>query len=407
MKRTEYKLCWSYNLASTVTVPSSQSISLAITNSIGGNIPFEVQYDSLTKPSQVQLPAANFINVDSVATYDAAYPGGSVVTFGNGTLTRYLRAVVSDPFGASDITSLKFEILPPTGAPVWVTATQVASTASTKTFEYVWPAAQHVTGGTYQIKAAASEGTEGLRVSSATTTYEVRYDISGHVINDANRSLAERTTENGLANVTVQLFLDANQDGIPDSPGSPVQTVTTTGTGVYQGNYTFTNVPVGNYVIIETNPTGYTSTADTNPPNNDAIKVTLANANVVNQDFLDSQTAQVAPISGRVVNDADGDVDLAERAGELGIAGVTVTLHLDVNNDGLYTPAPTPSTLRPPPTAAATTASPPCLRATTSSSRPSQGATPPPATPADRTTTGFPSPAREPPPVPPTTSWIR
>ena len=244
--------------------------------------------------------------------------------------------MVSDPFGSSDITSLQFVILSPTGTETTVTATQVASTAGTKTFEYVWPGAQHVTGGTYQIKAVATEGTEGLKVASMTTTYEVRYAISGHVINDVDGdgNLPERTTENGLAGVTVQLFADANQDGIPDSPGSPLQTVVTTGAGVYGGNYSFTDVPVGNYVIIETNPAGYTSTGDIQPPNNDAIKVTVANADITAQDFLDSLTAQIAPISGRVVNDANGNGDLGERAGEAGITGVTVQLWTDPNGDG-------------------------------------------------------------------------
>ena len=336
VKRREYKLCWATTLASPVTVPAGQSITLQIDESLPGNSPFEIQFDSLTKPSLVSLPAANYINVDSIATYDAAYPGGAAVIFGNGSLIRYLRAVVSDPFGSSDITSLKFVILSPTGAETTVTGTQVASTAGTKTFEYVWPGAQHVTGGTYQIKAVAAEGTEGLKVASVTTTYEVRYAISGHVINDVDGdgNLSERTTESGLADAIVKLFADANQDGIPDSPGSPVQTVTTTGAGVYGGNYSFTDVPVGNYVIIETNPAGYTSTGDIQPPNNDAIKVTVANADITAQDFLDSLTAQIVPISGRVVNDVDGDGDLGERGGEAGIVGVTVQLWTDPNGDG-------------------------------------------------------------------------
>ena len=46
VKRREYKLCWATTLASPVTVPAGQSITLQLNNNIGGNTPFEVQYDS-------------------------------------------------------------------------------------------------------------------------------------------------------------------------------------------------------------------------------------------------------------------------------------------------------------------------------------------------------------------------
>ncbi len=335
LKRREYKLCWSTTLASPVTVPSGQSITLDITNNVGGNTPFEIQYDSLSRPSLISLPAANYINVDSVGVYSAAYPGGVLVTQGDPNVARYIRAVVSDPFGASDITGLQFVIRTPSGAESLVTATQVASTAGTKTYEYNWTSGQLANAGAYTIEAIAAEGTEGLKaLSSPPVTYNVLMSLSGHVINDANGngSLAERTAENGLAGVTVQLFADANQDGVPD--GAALQTQVTTGTGVYGGSYTFNNLLPGSYVIVESNLGGYTSTNDTTAPNDDKIPVTLASTSLINQDFLDSTNPQIAPISGRVINDVDGDGDLGERGGEAGIVGVTVQLWTDPNGDG-------------------------------------------------------------------------
>ncbi len=164
------------------------------------------------------------------------------------------------------------------------------------------------------------------------------FSLSGTVYHDADGdgNLAERTgfggSETALSGVsiTVTLYTDPNGDGDPADgapEGSPV--VTTDGT------YSFANLTAGNYVVVETNPAGYVSTNDVDAPNNDRIGVTLS-ANLVAQDFLDAPNAvaQVAPISGRVINDTDGDGDLSERGDEPGIVGVTVQLWTDPNGDG-------------------------------------------------------------------------
>ncbi len=98
-------------LASDVTVPAGQAISLRITTAVAGVI-FRIDFDSQTKPSRIDLPVSTFINITSLNVYSAAYPGGIVVTTGVGGTTRYIRATVTDPFGTSDITALNLKINP-------------------------------------------------------------------------------------------------------------------------------------------------------------------------------------------------------------------------------------------------------------------------------------------------------
>jgi hypothetical protein len=80
--------------------------------------------------------------------------------------------------------------------------------------------------------------------------------ISGYVFDDADNNQQPGASE-GLSAVTVQLFADANQDGEPDS-GTPLQSTTSNTLGYY----TFGNLSTGDYVVVETHPTGYTNIKD-------------------------------------------------------------------------------------------------------------------------------------------------
>ena len=66
----------------------------------------------------------------------------------------------------------------------------------------------------------------------------------------------------GLGGVTIRLFVDADANGVPDDSGTPFRTTTTsTGPGTL-GEYSFTGVPVGSYVIVQTQPAGFRSVTD-------------------------------------------------------------------------------------------------------------------------------------------------
>ena len=103
------RLEWSDVLLSDVTVPATEQIELEITTTEPG-VSFEILYDSETYPSLVEMEADTVISVDTLEVYDAAHPGGALVDPATVAQTVYIRTVVSDPFGADDITSLDLSI---------------------------------------------------------------------------------------------------------------------------------------------------------------------------------------------------------------------------------------------------------------------------------------------------------
>lgn len=161
-------LTFSGTLPSDVTIPSGQSIVAEIITGQSG-VSFQIDYDSQTKPSKIGLPVSSYINIDSYAVYSAAYPSGSVITNAQPGTTVYLRAVVSDPFGISDITGLSITRTPPGSN---VNATSVATSGCTRTYEYVW----NTTGaslGTYSIPATAKEGYENTITHVKALSFEL------------------------------------------------------------------------------------------------------------------------------------------------------------------------------------------------------------------------------------------
>ena len=60
--------------------------------------------------SRVLLNSATVVNVDSVATFSAAYNGGAALGSFNAGDTVYVRAVASDPFGSFDIAAARVDL---------------------------------------------------------------------------------------------------------------------------------------------------------------------------------------------------------------------------------------------------------------------------------------------------------
>jgi uncharacterized repeat protein (TIGR01451 family) len=218
-----YRLDWSAVLDTGTTIPAGQAVTIEIATA--DNSPFAVIYDSAAYPSRVSLPAETVIEVDSLAIYDAPYPGGSPVGAAVAGSTVYVRAVVSDPFGAYDITSLGLAI-PAAGVDVTLgDDAVVAATPCTKTYEYAWtPAAE----GSYSVAVTAHEGTEGITDVAAT-----RLDVT--FLDFGTPSITEFTiTDNGSAtniydpDQTVYIRVtDLDQNTDPNTPDTITVTVTT------------------------------------------------------------------------------------------------------------------------------------------------------------------------------------
>jgi hypothetical protein len=103
-----------------------------------------------------------------------------------------------------------------------------------------------------------------------------KFAISGKVYNDANYN-GVNNTEAGISGIKVSLFADANADGIPD--GVAISTQTTDS----NGNYSFLPVVNGNYLVQEVDSANWISTTA------NLLKVVVANANKIDQDFGDYQ----------------------------------------------------------------------------------------------------------------------
>jgi hypothetical protein len=172
-------LTWTAALGADVTVPAGQAIALVTTTAQAG-VTFNIDFDSQTKPSRIDLPVSTFIDITTLDVYTAAYPGGTPVISGVGGSTKYIRATVTDPFGSSDITAMNIKITP-TGSTV--AATSVATSGCTRTYEYVWntPA----TGGTYAISATAKEGFENTVTNTANINYNICSTCSPVAVNDS------------------------------------------------------------------------------------------------------------------------------------------------------------------------------------------------------------------------------
>jgi uncharacterized repeat protein (TIGR01451 family) len=184
---------------------------------------------------------------------------------------------------------------------------------------------------------------------------------------DRNNSAQQNAGEPGIANVKVSLYRDANSDGIPD--GAAIKTTTTDGTGYYL----FTQLTPGNYLVGLDN-----ANFNAGQPLNGLISSTGVLAGDTNDHGIDVPNVTYGILSNNVTltlngaptgetdlgtlgsgGAADNNSDLTIDFGlhrpqsignrvwfdtnndglmngiEGGIAGVTVGLYADANNDGV------------------------------------------------------------------------
>ena len=140
-------------------------------------------------------------------------------------------------------------------------------------------------------------------VLTGTITGTKFLDVNGNGVQDAG--------EPGLAGVTITRTASIN-----DPTGANLSVVTDAA-----GNFTFANVPFGNFTLTETVPTGFVQTA---PPPPGTISATINFAQRSSAGNLFGNRALTAMVSGVKFNDANGNG--TRDAGEEGMAGVTIRL---------------------------------------------------------------------------------
>jgi uncharacterized repeat protein (TIGR01451 family) len=120
--------------------------------------------------SRVELNTTTVINIDSVATYSAAFNGGVAQTTFYPGANVFVRAQISDPFGSFDISSARITIIDPAnvtqvnnqlmtaqGAPA--TCNSLAASDCIFQYQYTVPASPSLGGWT--VRVTGNEGAEG------------------------------------------------------------------------------------------------------------------------------------------------------------------------------------------------------------------------------------------------------
>jgi uncharacterized repeat protein (TIGR01451 family) len=165
-------------LAAPITVSAGTQITLTLTNTTGGGGTRRVRVWPRVGAahSRIDLPATTVINVDSVASYGAAFPSTAArTTFGAG-MAAALRAVVSDPFGRFDIESVVLDVVNPSGTTVVAAqampAVQQTSGASA-TYEVVYSLPATAATGHWTYRVTAIEGAERIVRDTRTGAFEV------------------------------------------------------------------------------------------------------------------------------------------------------------------------------------------------------------------------------------------
>jgi uncharacterized repeat protein (TIGR01451 family) len=167
----------------------------------------------------------------------------------------------------------------------------------------------------------------GYNIPSAIVYGNIWWDINGNAVDNAG--------EDGLSGFTVQRWSDPNGDGNPAD--GTLQATTTTDSS---GNYSFSGLSAGSYVIQVVPPTllnkswveTVESTGGTGSLNNQIPVTVAAGAISGSHDFGYTQS-DTSDIGDTLYYDFDGDG--IQDATETGIPNVTVLLYEDVDRDGV------------------------------------------------------------------------
>ena len=249
------------SLGSAVDFAIGDAVTLQITSAEAGAT-FTIDYDSSTKPSVVNLPTTTVIAINSFGLYDAPYPGGTLVTSMTNGQRVYARVTASDPFGAYDITSLDVAITDPSNATSTVNLTStVASTTSSKTFEYSWLAGP--SDGGYIIQATAKEGTEGINAVSSLPLQVASLDLgtpSTTTFTDSSGNSVPSYTTTGPVYVQV-VDRDQNTNStvaetvtvVVTTSNGDRETITLTETGVNTGIFSSAAITTNTSAVTQAN----------------------------------------------------------------------------------------------------------------------------------------------------------
>ncbi len=160
-----------------LTIPAGSFLSLNVDNSpTGGSgqaIFLYPWHTGANDASGLELPANTIINVDSVAVFDAPGDGNALSAIAAGA-TVFLRATVSDPFGADDITAARYALFDPSAAQVASgPMAELSADGAIKTYEVPITIPADASNGVWRLVVTADEGTEGSITHTASAPVTV------------------------------------------------------------------------------------------------------------------------------------------------------------------------------------------------------------------------------------------
>ena len=166
--------------------------------------------------------------------------------------------------------------------------------------------------------------------------------ISGHVYNDVDGSGDLTSGDAPVEGVEITLYEDVDGDGAL-TPG--VDVLIDTKVSLSDGSYEFGGLDSGlDYVLVQTNLAGWTSTGDADNPGNcgsgngcdtiGTITVSGGDASRGNDFFDQAPASAVNSISGTVFADDDQD-GMYEPPQDVGEGAATVRLYEDLNGNGV------------------------------------------------------------------------
>jgi uncharacterized repeat protein (TIGR01451 family) len=165
-------------LSAPATIPAGGKLVLRVHNTAtGGNAQGITVFEYYNAPSSLSLSTATVINVDSVQAYSAPYPSTTTKPFYNAGDVVYIRAMISDPFGGTDVSSARVTFTDAGGTVklnnAAMTARTTGSGSATRVFEYAYTLSGSVAFGFWNASVKGAEGTEGTITHTANGAFGV------------------------------------------------------------------------------------------------------------------------------------------------------------------------------------------------------------------------------------------
>ena len=143
-----------------------------------------------------------------------------------------------------------------------------------------------------------------------------RFNLSGAVFKDTDTDSEISDGDINVEGVSLELY---SSDESGNAVGEPLDSTTTNDTGFYE----FVDLPNGNYVVVQVQPSDLDSVSDTDGGNDNRIVITIDNSDTSGHDFLERDRTFFA-LSGAVFEDADDTNDISD--GDRGVPEVTIEL---------------------------------------------------------------------------------